>query len=336
MPLIEDFDKETLLLQLMFHIGFLRRFGIDSWITFIEGVDTTLSKNDYLATFYLHSAHQSKGDSVYGQNLIQWEPPEFEFHNAQAKLSIHSEIVLFSGKSLNEFIDTFPGLFKKYDVARLKREMDEYADSARDAGHKMFPGLEDYIPQAAQYLSDYFDNHIGSKRDSDRKNKIYSTYLRCGYEGKDNLKSFVKFLNDDYDNLNDEAKEVRNALIGGLSDSFASAVESLYREGLRETIRTFDFPVAVLGFDKIDDRWEVRVPIKNFLEFFINNSMSKDGKHIAYAHIDETGMMDEFLGDDKIEFSDNYPFPQIKDIDFTFGFDYFSDQFPDKILQGML
>jgi len=324
-------DLNHLLLSKNFHVDFIRKYGAKNWYVWISGGGFDAPRDPVLAMFGEFETSSTKGKKSlkhYAQSEVQWTVPDFRLAVPQNDFELDSDIVLNSGSGFGEFIKSYAALFKKYDTKNLIYEVEESSDGARDSAYNSFPGVASY-PEEAYFMLDRL-----LKKNAEPQ-KIYNMYLATGYVGDNDLRKFTDWLLE-HEAPNKAAEDILEALTGGIQDAYASQVKSTWRDMLIEAIKSFDFNKAIIAWDDYD-KWEVKLEFDKLLNIIFSLSCDKDGS-IKYFDLSERDIIESIYGDEKISLPETYPDASDlnDDIDVYYGYDYFLDNFPDKILESAI
>lgn len=338
MPLHESSEAEHLILDPNFHLSVIKAYGGKAWGQFVGGNWIYQPEKSNLLSFF--DEQETSSDAYrYTQRIVSWDVPDFT-EPPKRKVSLDTEVILESGAGLGSFVTEFPTLFKKYNHKQLKNELDREGYHARDAGHEMFPGVGELIDEAADYLNSLLvKNKYGPPPKNPSRAKVYNMYLMTGYNGEDDLEDFVSWLVETREKESDNDQEILknkifDCLSRGLSDAFADAVEYQYSQELRKAIEDHPFPLAKIKVSPEDDSWHVTVPLGDLINIAIKNTVDSSG-NLNYPDVGADVFSESLYGlNDQVQIPNEYPYPD--NVDYNIGYEYFSEEFPDEILNGTI
>ncbi len=322
MPVIDQDFEKTLLIDPTFHLKVAQICGFIEWMKFVAGEEVKPQAGKGLR--YLDAFNNS---GVISQDILQWNIPS---EWASYPTDLGAKVILAEGKSLEDFIEQFSGLFGKNEDA-FKAAINGELDC--DYGYEGFPGIEHYKSDALNLLESFLRNNWQTRHPD-----WLLISLRLGYRGEHNADDLLDFLMEDEhpeeNYTKDEEKrrtEFKNALEDGVRDSYQMAYRDAVNAQYVSAIKGHDFRNATLKFsDRHWGEWQLITTFKELVEFCID-SMSQNvrsakikGDPFFYKNIDEDVMREYFYESDKIEVDDSDA--DVGDLDTNYGYDYFNER----------
>lgn len=324
MPVIDQDLEKTLLIDPNFHLKVAQVLTFDGWRKFVAGMEVQPANHrvslNFLDPFY------NEGSSV--QDIMVWNvPPDWDAYPTD----LGAKVILASGKSMEDFIEQFPGLFGKNDdtfKAAINGELDV------DYGYEGFPGIEHYRGDALNLLESFLRNNWQTS-----KPDWLLISLRLGYRGEHNADDLLDFLmaeehpEENYTKDEEKRREAfRDALESGLRDSYQMAYRDAVNASYVSAIKGHEFHNANLSFSSRSwGEWELTTTFKELVEFGIQamsntvkGTKRPTGDPFFYKDIDEDSFIEHFYSSDKIEVDDSNV--DIGDMDTSYGYDYFNEQ----------